>query len=911
MGRANECAAIDEMLRLARSGHGRALVLHGEAGIGKTTLLGYAAGAAASGMRVLRTSGVEPETDIGHAMLHRLLMPVLGEVGLLPAPQADALDVALGRADGPTPDRFLVALAVLSLLAELAEEEPLLCLVDDAQSADRPSLAALAFVARRLDDEPVAVVFAARPEDDPERVLAGIPTRLLAGLDARAAGELIDRHAADRLSPAQRRQVLAAAGGNPLALRELPAAVLRGRGAEQPLPLTAEVQDAFLDRVRRHDQDTQRFLLLVAADGSGRLATVRAAAASLGLAVDPFTNGRLDDLVGLELDRLAFLHPLVRAAVYSGAPAADRRAAHRALAGAVKDDPRELHRHAWHLGQAAEGRDAQVADLLEQSAQQVSRRAGHAAAAAALKRAAELSESEALFGRRLVAAATLSWQGGDVDRARRLLAEAERVEQLPDGARLDVAELRARLELLVGSPADGLAPLRAVVPEALRTDVRRTMPLLMTYGEIAYRANVPSVWMEISEWLDPVSLDGDTPDDALPRLFRAGGRARIGKELGMRPGDLDAVEQLSDPVKLTRAAGLTWAVGAYDLGRRLRRKAVKQARAIGAAGTLAWSLEHLVFDELTRSRFSTAEAYAEEGYHLAVETGQVNTACRQQSMRAWLAALQGRADDATAWAEEVLAEATKRQLVECLAYAHHALGHLDLAAGAHGEAVGHYDASIPPPGSTVQSGPALHSMAELVEALARDGRPGRAAEELARYSEWTGRTGSPELQALALRCQALLASGDEADRSYQQSLQLHAATDTPLETARTQLLYGQYLRRERRRSDAQTQLRAAMETFRRIGASAWAERAQEELRAAGGAVSPSTPGLLATLTPQERRIALAISEGATNREVAAQLFLSPRTVDYHLRKIFRRVGIRSRAELIRLVLTDADDWRSH
>ncbi|MGH9213253.1 MAG: AAA family ATPase [Acidimicrobiales bacterium] len=908
LGRVSERAAIDEMVGRIRSGHGRALVFHGEPGIGKTALLGYAAHAG-DGIRVLRTSGAQPETDIGYASLHRLVSAVLGAVDRIPRPQAAALEVSLGRAEGPTPDRFLVALAVLSLLAEVAAEGPLLCLVDDAQWADGASLDALAFVARRLDDEPLGIVFSVRADDATRRRLAGLSELHLTGLDPEAAGVLVDRHHRGRLSPAQRHQVLAVSGGNPLALKELPDAVLDGRGVQDPVPLTAGLQDAFLDEIRRRDPETQRLLLLIAADGSGRRETVRAAAASMALGADSLDGEQLDDLVVDDPERLELRHPLVRAAVYHGASVAERRAAHRALAAAVQHDRAELHRHAWHLGQAAEARDEHTARLLERSAHQASRRAGHAAAAAALSRAAELSESEEMWGRRLVAAATVSWQGGDVDRARDLLIEAERAERMPDGARLDLAELRARLELLVGTPADGLAPLRAVIPEALRSDPRRAMPLLMTYGEIGYRANRPDAWLEINDWLDPVPLDGDTPDDALYRLLRGGSRARLGKDPGIRAGDLEAVEQLTDPVRLTRAAGLTWAVGAYDLGRRLRDRAVKRARAIGAAGTLAWSLEHQVFDALTRGRFSTAEAYAEEGYHLAVETGQPNTACRQLSLRAWLAALQGRADQARGWAEEVLVEATKRELAECLAYAHRSLGHLALAAGVYSDAVSHYEAMDPRHGSP--SGPALHSMAELVEALARANQPDRAAAEAARFSGWTRPTASPELQALTVRCHALLASGDEADRQYRHSLQLHAMTDTPMERARTAMLYGQHLRRARRRSDAQAQLRPALDTFRRIGADAWATHAQEELRAAGGVSSSDHSAVLSTLTPQERRIALAVSEGATNREVAAQLFLSPRTVDYHLRKIFQRVGIRSRSELIRLVLTDSHDWRSH
>jgi DNA-binding CsgD family transcriptional regulator len=901
--RPKEIAVLDDVLRGLRSGHGRALVLRGEPGIGKTALLGHAADAA-DGVRLLRTGGVEPETDIGYASLHRLVLPVLGAVDQIPRPQARALEIALGRAEGPVPDRFLVALATLSLLAEVAVDRPVLCLVDDAHWVDRASLDALAFVGRRLDAEPIGMVFASRPDARAQRTLAGVSELRLTGLDERAAGELLDGHDRGRLTPAERRQVLALAAGNPLALRELPDALRQGGRGLEPVPLTARLRDAFLHQVRRRDAATRRLLLVIAAEGSGQLAVVRTAAASMGAPVDPIDEGVLVDLVAHDGERLTFRHPLIRAAVYHGASPGERRAAHRALAAALQEQPAEFHRYAWHIGQATEGTDEKVAGHLERSAQRASLRTGHAAASAALRRAAQLSASEESQGLRLVAAAAVSWEGGDIDRARELLDEAERIDRLPDRARLDLAELRARLALLAGTPADGVGPLRAVLPDALRTDAERAMPSVMTYGEIGYRASLPSVAVEVADWLDDVALEGDTPDAALYRLVRGANRVRVGQDPGMRPGDLDAVERLTDPLSLTRAAGLTWAIGAYELGTRLRRKAVERARAIGAAGALAWSLEHLVFEELTQSRFGAAEAYAEEGYQLALETGQPNTACRHLSLRVWVAALQGRADEARRWAEDVIADASRRQLGECLAYAHLALGHLHLVEGAYSEAVGHYEATEPRAGAPVRSGPALYSVVELIEALVRADQHDRAADLAPRFTAWTDRTGSPLLQALAARCRALLASGDEAERMYQRSLQHHALVDAPMEQARTELLYGQHLRRVRRHSDARTHLQAAVETFRRIEASVWAQRAQEELRAAGGSGPTDDPAALSGLTAQERRVALAISDGRTNREVAAQLFLSPRTVDYHLRKIFQKTGIRSRAELIRLVLTD-------
>jgi DNA-binding CsgD family transcriptional regulator len=907
LDRSREQATILDMLNRVRAGRGCGVCLRGEAGIGKSALLEVAA-EHATGMLVLTTEGVPPESDLAYATLHRLLLPVAGRLGRLPPPQARALDVAFGRSDGPAPDRFLVALATLSLLSESAADRPVLCVVDDAQWADHASLDALSFTVRRLENEPIGVLLAMRTGKGGPPHLEGTLDVTLAGLGRDAAAKLLAKHDRGRLTQAQRRQILAVASGNPLALQELPEAALRAGTLDEPLPLTARLRDAFLDRARQHGEHAQRLLLLLATDGSGRPETIHEAAAHFGISAETEDISRLGDLIRFDGTRVQFHHPLMRAAIYQAAPASERMAAHRALATALQGDDTEFHRYAWHLGQASRRRNEAAAHELERSASQAVRRGGQAAGAAALVRAAELSVSDEERSRRLVDAAMAYWHGGDLTRARNLLRQAEALDELPDVAQFGRAELRAMLESTVGHPADALDVLRPVIPHALRRDVRRALPLLMLYGELGYRTNEPDVWAQIAEWLEPVLLDGDSPDDALLRLQRGSIRVRAGKDPQLRPGDLEAIAEHPDPIKLTRAAGMSWALGEHDLRGRLLRKAVRQARAIGAAGTLAWSLEFLVLDELANGRFSIAEAFAEEGFRLATETGQLNTACRHRTMLARLAVLQGQEAEARKLADEVLAEASRRRLADSAAYAHLSLGHLELVAGNNDEAVRHYEAMQPSGSSAMQSGLAMHSVPELIEALARADQRGQASEYLRQLEQWTTRTSSPLLQALTARCRALLASGSEAEREFRQALKVLADADAeaPMELARTELLFGEHLRRARRRTDAQPHLRAALEAFHRLGASSWADRARGELRAAGGSDPRHHPTMMAKLTPQERRIALAVSEGATNREVAAQLFLSPRTVDYHLRKIFQKAGISSRTELVRLALAGRD-----
>ncbi|MEV6034655.1 AAA family ATPase [Nonomuraea sp. NPDC052116] len=906
LGRDDESELLESLLRRAAEGRGGGVILHGEPGIGKTALLSHATERSA-GFRVLRAVGVEPEADLAYATLHQLLLPLLGRAHELPDPQAQALRVLFGRAHGTPPDPFLVGLSTLSLLSLAAGEKPVLCVVDDAHWADRPTLKTLAFVARRLDDEPIAVALAARADEGHSTDLPDLRRIPLAGLEPEAGRALLaGRAGGRRLSEGEQDRLLAITGGNPLALLELAGRRIPPEGTPEPPAMTDRLQRSFLARIRARHVESLPLLQLIAADGSGSVETIEKAAASMGIAADLLHRAELDELLTYDGPRLAFRHPLIRSAVYHSATGNRRVAIHRAFAAAF-DTPADQHRHAWHLGQAAVGHDEHAADQLEHSAEQAALRGGPAAAMASLSRAAELTLDGPRRGRRLWSAAHAAAQGGFTAAAAELLDQAEREPSLEETDRISVAVMRAIVAEFAGSPDDAMDLIKPWIPRVLRIDRRRFAPTVAMYGNLGVRANRPQAWSDLAGWLDeigPAPDDSDDPEDALLLLLRNAGRARTGRDPGPAVRDRAVIASLTDPITMTLAGSITRALGEHELSGRLFRNAGQLARSSGALGALAWNLEYQAADAISRGRLGLAEAHAEEGCQFSAEVGQPNTACRNRGLLALSAAIRGRAD-AGELASGVLAEASDRDLADAKFYARRALGLVELVAGRHREAVRHFeavgvwDADEPPD-------LAMAIVPDLVEALVRAGERDRAAAATARYAQWTERIASPDLGALAARCQALVRTDGGAEAHYAESLRLHARSDAPLEHARTELLFGEQLRRDRRRTEAQEHLRAAAETFRRIGALTWAERALGELRATGESARTRAPeaDTLSTLTPQELRITLAVGEGLTNREIAGQLFLSPRTVDYHLRKVFQKAGITSRAELMRLVLSE-------
>ncbi|MFI9552611.1 helix-turn-helix transcriptional regulator [Nonomuraea endophytica] len=886
-GRSSELAAVDRLVRAARDGGSGALVLRGEPGIGKSALLDNAA-SGADGMRVLRGCGIEFEAELPFAGLHLLLRPALDGLAGLPEPQRRALESAFGLGPAVPADRMLVGLAVLSLLSELAADVPLLCLVDDAQWLDRPSAEALLFAARRLGAESTAMIFAAR-DGRPAFIAPGLPSLTLTGLAPEAAAALVDERDAT-LPPDVRARVLAEAAGNPLALIELP--LVLDAGTSGPLPLTDRLQAAFHGQVARLPAPTRDLLLLAAADDSGELAVILRAAPHDVRHLPPAIEAGLVRLD--EADRrLAFRHPLVRAAVYQGATLDQRLAAHRALAEALAGTERADLR-AWHLAAAATGTDERAAAELERAATQAAERNGHSAAAAAYERAAELSPHAR--GRLFVQAAESALAAGELDRARTLAERARpEVRGTPLGRRLaralaaalsgQGAFRQANLVLIEqvaagrdDDPDAALGTLMDAVGNAWfagdRDMVARTADQLDAIGGGAGPLRL------VQDWI--VSLAMERSTEGLPPMGEVVAAARRGH---------------ARPLHLMHIAGLGLIAGldyqAYDL----MAEVTAETRAAGKIGLLPPALYHLAVAESTLGRHRDAAGSATEALTIAEDTGQWQWSSLSAGVLAYLAAVEGDEERCRALAARTRSSNGKI-FSPGAPRADWALGLLDLAHGRAERALEHLE--------RVAEGPARHQLPgqrcapDLVEAAVRLGSPERAAEPYRRFAELARRLRRAAVGALAERCAALLEPG--AEDHYRAALRLHEQDSRTFEHARTELLYGEWLRRARRKAEARTHLTAALERFDRVGARPWAERADAELHATGLTIRRAAPGVLAGLTPQELQIVRLAAQGLSNRDIAAQLFISPRTVGHHLYKAFPKLGVASRGELAGLPL---------
>jgi DNA-binding CsgD family transcriptional regulator len=796
-------------------------------------------------------------------------------------------------------------LATLTLISEVATEGPILCVVDDAQWADRPSMEAIAFLARRLESDPIALMAATLADEAQELHATGMEQLTLSGLAPDAAAALLSEQWGPEIAASVRDTLVQATGGNPLALTELPRALTRdqltGRQAlPEPLPIAGGLERVFLERVRLQKAGLRTLALLCAVEGSGSLATIARAAEGLGID-DPVAKlTELTDLLRIDDDSIVFRHPLVRSAVHQASGPAERRAAHLALASALAADEGEADRRAWHRARAVGGPDEEVAEELERSAERALLRSGHAAAALALERAAQLSRSDEGRARRLVAAADAAWRGGDALRTRTFLERAERLGSTEAELRLKAQYLRGLIELRSGVPADAVVILLSGAAQAVEVDADLSFQMLSSAGEAAFQAGDPDAPREINRLMSRLPANDRPGHSVLVRLYQSVNPITWGEGPAPLREDFARIEELDDPDLLSRAGGMAFGLGEYALARRLRTKAVARARVLGAAGTLVWALRSLALDEVSRNRYVWAEACAAEGHRLALETGQPNLACQHEAILAEVAALRGTEQQARSLIEEVLTEATGRGLHGTAAMVRRVLGQLALARGDPQDAIEHLEALWT--GPTGQRGIAFATIPDLVEAAVRAGRPELGVEHLAAFVAWAEASGSNDASALASRSRALLAAGEEADGLYRSALSLHPATERPLDAARTALLYGEHLRRERRRVDAREQLRTAMSSFDSLGAVHWAARARSELRATGETARKRDPSTLELLTQQELQVVRLVSQGATNREAAAQLFISPRTVDHHLRSVFRKLEVRSRAELVRTAL---------
>jgi DNA-binding CsgD family transcriptional regulator len=910
-GRDVEQARIAALVDGARSSQSSVLIIRGEAGIGKSSLLEDLV-TKTSEMPVLRATGVESESELAFAGLHQLLRPVLGMLDSLPEAQADALATALGVRSGAVEDRFLVSLGALGLLAEAADERGLLCVVDDAQWLDRPSAEALLFVARRLEAEGVVVLLAARDGDARRFEARGLPELWLDGLAAEPAAALLAEHAGPGISSSVQERLLALGHGNPLALVELPSTLsadqLSGRDPLfEPLPLGQGVEAAFRGRVDALDPQTQQLLLLAAADDGADVATVLQAAELLGIDASSLDELEQAQLLRVDGAAVVFRHPLLRSAVYGSAAFSQREAVHLALAQALGDES-NADRRAWHLAAASTAPDPAVADELERSAVRARLRGGHAAAASALERAAQLSEDDADRSRRLLAAAEASWLGGNAQRAGPLAEQAEPFLTDPD-LRARAAFVRGSYEFERGMPRDAYPVLIAAADDARERDPRMALELLVRAAEVA-------AFSGRSEWSSEVArLASAVPirarDEQLFMVALLEGTALL---LEGQPGPgvaaLERARELGEafehPRYVTFVAFTDTYLGDFPAAEARHSRVTAGLRAAGALGELPFALELLAAAEVWTGRFGAAAADAAEGARLARETGQDTSASFLLATLARAEAAQGREEECRAHAGEAIELAMARGLSLPGAVGLFALEVLELGLGRPEEALTHMTAILDPGSGLAHPLVALFTAPDFVEAAVRSGQPALCEPVLEGFAAWAARSPAPWPAAATARMRGLLAEGAAADEHFEEGLRRHADAALPMEHARTRLLYGEHLRRTRRRGDARPHLRAALSTFEHLGAKPWAERARGELRATGETARKRDPSTIDQLTPQELQIARFVSEGATNREVANKLFLSPRTVEYHLHKVFTKLGIASRGELARLLPEESE-----
>ncbi len=920
LGRQAECEQLDVLLAAARAGKSGALVLRGEAGIGKSALLEYAA-ANATGMGVLRARGVESESELPFSGLYDLFRPILGRLDAIPKPQAGALRraLALDPADaqpretmltaGSSEDRFTYCVATLSVLAAAAEESPLLVLVDDAQWLDASSREALLFAARRLETEGVLVLFATRDGLGAARP-SGLPELVLTGLDSQAARELLGSRS--MASPVAERLVNATAG-NPLALLEIPSLLSEGQlsGAEpleEPLPAGPSVERAFLRRLDALPDTAREALVVAAADERGDAEEVARAIESLGL--DPGALGPAEaaGLVVISGSSVEFRHPLLRSAIYHGAPAAKRRAAHRALAEASSSAGNAAARRAWHLATATEDTDADVAQALEETALTSRRRGGYAAAASAFERAAALTAGTEDRARRLLEAADDSRLAGRSDHACVLLDEALGVTTDPL-LRADIQRLRGSIEIWSGRPMAAHALLSAEAALVEEHDVARAAAMLADAVFPCFIAGDSRSGLAAAERATALAQQAGDSERMLASALHAAATILRGEASDARGLLLACAPLLDEGSSLSRTNQLVHFAGAmlvwieeYEWARLLLGRAVEQARALSAPGVLPYGLAALSALDFRTGYWAASFADAAEAMRLANETGQPAALSYSLVCLARVEAAQGRETECREHVSGASELADRIEAGSVPMFTGSILGLLELGLGRPDEAIPLLEGvaslaeelGLGEPG-VVQWAP------DLIEAYVRAGRSNDAERTLGAFGQQAEHTRRTWALAASARCRGLLAPDEAFEEQFAAALALHEQTPTPFERARTELCLGERRRRTGRRADAREPLRSALQAFERLGASPWAERAAAELAASGETARRRDPSAAEQLTPQELQVALIVAQGATNREVGAALFLSPKTIETHLSRIYRKLGVRSRTELAALL----------
>jgi DNA-binding CsgD family transcriptional regulator len=904
LGRRREQEALAQLLNGARQGRSGVLVISGEAGVGKTALLTDLASRAA-GLRTIHISGAESEMEMAFACLHQLCVPLLGRIERLPSPQRNALQVALGLSDGQTPDRFLVGLAVLTLIGEAATERPIVCIIDDAQWIDQSSLQTLAFVARRILADAVVMVFAVR---DPglNGELAGMPNLTLNGLDDRDARALLAAAVPGHLDGNVQDNIIAEAGGNPLALLELhrvlsPAQLAGGYGLAQAKPLLLRIERGFADRLRDLPSATRTLLLIAASEPAGKAEWQWAAAKQLGFGAEAAAPAEAADLVTVE-GRVRFRHPLVRSAIYQNASLAERRQAHRALAEVIDGMSANAQEHrTWHRAHAADDPDDALAGELERSADRARARGGIAAAAAFLVRATVLTPDPARRAERALAAAEAKLDAGAPDAASEMLSRARATaDSEMTRARIDLLNARVAFAANRGSDAPPLLLAAAerltdLDPQLARETYFEALSASIYAGRLAGSDGSGVLEAALAARKAPPAPD---PPRAVDLLLD-------GLAVRFSEGYAAAAPLLKHMVREFRrqdaegTADLRWyqVVGgrvALDLfdHETFDLLSVRQLELLRAAGFLPWlplALDYQAAARVMNGDFSEAAALLAQA---DVVSGAIGVAAPHY-VESYLSAHRGQEQLTYALVRAAEESAKERGEGRAIMMAHYATAILC-------NGLGQYEAALAATQSAVEHddiGAYGHVLVERVEAAARCGEVQIAADALRILTERAAASGTPAACGVAARSRALLSDGPEAEHEYRCAIVHLDLSGMKVYLARTHLVYGEWLRRANRRIDARAQLRQAHDMFAKMGAEGFAERARRELLATGETVRKRSPAVTATLTSQESYITRLARAGHTNSEIAAQLFISPRTVEWHLSKIFSKLGITSRREL--------------
>jgi DNA-binding CsgD family transcriptional regulator len=897
IGRGGEREVLDRLLAGVRGGRGGVLVVDGEAGVGKTALLDYAVEAARE-FRTARTSGIEAEMELPFAAVQQLCSPFLAFWDRLPQPQHEALGVAFGLITRPAPNPFLLGLAVLGLLSEAAEERPLLCVVDDAQWLDRASARALAFVARRLLAEKIALVFAAR---DPGDLLAGLPELHVVSLGHRDARTLLESALPARLDEDVLERIVVETHGNPLALLELPRGLTPtqlagGFGLPAAVPLSASIEESFTRRLTNLPGDARRFLLVAAADPVGDPALVWRAAQELGIPESVAETVEAEGLFELGA-RVVFRHPLVRSAVFRAAGMKERRAVHRALAEAT-DPEIDPDRRAWHRAQAASMPDEEVAAELERSAGRAQARGGLAAVAAFLERAAALTPEPAHRAQRMLAAAAAQRDAGDLEAALGLLVDVE-AGVLDDlgRARVDLLRAQIALEQRRGGDAGRLFMSAAKRLEPLHPELARETYLDALAGAMASDIEVVGGAPAVAA-AARAAPPGTPPPRAVDVVLDAfatrltDGYAAAAPTLARALELLLAVDVSDEAVsrRLSPSSGRNSNIVALEMWddeavHLLAARQVQVARDAGALVHLQFALSFLARSHMLAGELTAAALILDEARLIAEATGNPALVNAPMILDAW----RGHEAQASEQIEATSQEAATRGWTSnnyARSVLYNGLGRHDAARDAA------WEAFQPDP-----IGYGTYLVPELAEAASKTADRAQLESALEWLSERTRVISSGWASGIEARVRALLNQGEVAESLYRQSIAHLAGPRVRLELARTHLVYGEWLRREHRRLDAQEHLRTALEAFTSMGAEAFARRAERELLATGEHARKRTVDKLDPLTPQQTQIARLAADGHTNRQIAAQLFISPSTVEYHLRKAFRKLDVKSRTQL--------------